>query len=74
MHRWYEDLGTRSAAQVYRGRADLSRIEIPTESTVYLCGPQPIMADVRRRLIDRDLAPEAIRYEVFGPDSWLSAV
>lgn len=51
MHRWYEDLGTRSAAQVYRGRADLSRIEIPVESTVYLYGPQPFVADVRRGLI-----------------------
>lgn len=72
-HRWHEDLGTRSTAQVYRGRADLSRIEIPVESTVYLYGPQPFMADVRRGLIDRHLAPEAIRYEVFGPDSRPSA-
>lgn len=71
MHRWYEDLGANTAtATVASGRADLSTIEIADGTEVYLCGPLPFMHAARAALLARDVPAAAIRYEVFGPDSW----
>jgi nitric oxide dioxygenase len=35
-----------------------------------MCGPIPFLQVVRSALIDRDVAPRDIQYEVFGPDLW----
>jgi ferredoxin-NADP reductase len=37
------------------------------EAGAYLRGPLPFMATVPRSLLDRGVADERIRYEVFGP-------
>ncbi len=69
LHRWYEDLGVHSATDTLQsGRVDLSGIDIPAASEVYLCGPLPFMAGVRRALSERGIDDGRIHYEVFGPD------
>ncbi|MFI1826956.1 globin domain-containing protein [Streptomyces sp. NPDC020412] len=77
-HVWYET--PEGDWPVHRtGRADLadrtdeaqpSGIELAPDTTAYLCGPLPFLRAVRSQLIERGLAPAAIRYEVFGPDLW----
>jgi len=72
VHHWYEDLGVRPATDTTRaGRIDLSEVDIPSDSQVYLCGPLPFMEVVRAELIERDIPERNIHYEVFGPDKWL---
>ena len=72
MHHWYEDLGVREPSdRVKRGLIDLEGIDIKPDAQVYLCGPLPFMESVRRSLIERNLPERSIRYEVFGPDTWL---
>ncbi|GAB7007627.1 FAD-binding oxidoreductase [Nocardioides sp. AN3] len=74
LHRWYEDLGVRSAGDtLYRGRIDLDGFELPADADVYLCGPLPFMAGVKSALLARGVAEDRIHYEVFGPDRELSA-
>ena len=43
---------------------------LPEGAAYYLCGPLPFMKAVRSALIDRDVSPHDIQYEVFGPDLW----
>ncbi|WP_182348573.1 globin domain-containing protein [Tomitella gaofuii] len=71
LHRWYEDLGARSAAPtIASGRADVSGIGIEDGTTVYMCGPTPFMRSIRRSLIARSVPAESIHCEVFGPEAW----
>ncbi|GAA2760927.1 FAD-binding oxidoreductase [Actinopolymorpha rutila] len=53
------------------GFVDLGGLSIPSDATAYLCGPLPFLRAVRGQLLALGLAPEAIHYEVFGPDLWL---
>jgi len=74
LHHWYENLGVRPARGDARpGRIDLGDIAIPQDAQAYLCGPLPFMEQVRRALVERGLPEANIHYEVFGPDTWLSA-
>ena len=74
LHHWYEDLGVRPATDVTRpGRIDLGSVEVRPDAQVYLCGPLPFMEQVRSSLRDRGVPEAHIHYEVFGPDTWLSA-
>jgi nitric oxide dioxygenase len=74
LHRWYEDLGARTAGEAtYHGRIDLDGLALPEGADVYLCGPVPFMAAVKSALVERGVAADRIRYEVFGPDQELSA-
>ncbi len=73
LHRWYEDLGAHATQDALRvGRVDLDSVEIPLEAEVYLCGPMPFMASVRRVLVERHVPEADIHYEIFGPDKWLA--
>lgn len=68
LHRWYEDLGVREADTYLRtGLIDLGHIDLPVDADVYLCGPLPFMALVRRDLLGRGISEDRIHYEVFGP-------
>jgi nitric oxide dioxygenase len=49
---------------------DLTGIDLPAGARFYLCGPLPFMRHVRGQLLARGVAPEAVHYEVFGPDLW----
>ena len=49
---------------------DLSQFDLPVNATYYLCGPLPFMQAVRSALIERQVSPRDIQYEVFGPDLW----
>jgi nitric oxide dioxygenase len=74
LYHWYEDLGVRPATGTTRpGRIDLGSVEIRPDAVVYLCGPLPFMDQVRRTLVGRGMPEARIHYEVFGPDTWLSA-
>ena len=48
---------------------DLSDIEIPSDATVFMCGP-PFMQATRKALLDKGVSGERVHYEVFGPDLW----
>lgn len=72
MHHWYEDLGVRPATDKTKlGLIDLAGIDIRPDAQVYLCGPLPFMESVRRALLERNVPEQNIRYEVFGPDTWM---
>jgi nitric oxide dioxygenase len=70
-HVWYER-GTDGSLpiDVHPGMLDLDDVKLPDDAIYYLCGPLPFMQAVRSALIDRDVAPRDIQYEVFGPDLW----
>jgi nitric oxide dioxygenase len=71
-HVWFE-LGAESGLPVdgvHAGVMDLDDVRLPDHALYYLCGPLPFMQAVRSALIDRDVPPRDIQYEVFGPDLW----
>ena len=41
-------------------------IEIPRDTTAYLCGPVPFLRAVRSQLLEAGVTD--VHYEVFGPD------
>jgi nitric oxide dioxygenase len=69
---WYERDAESSLPVdgVHSGVMNLDDIKLPDDAIYYLCGPLPFMQAVRSALIDRDVPPRAIQYEVFGPDLW----
>ncbi|MFB7629638.1 globin domain-containing protein [Streptomyces sp. NPDC056149] len=78
LHLWYEEPDAQAPApttpaQVSRGRADVSTLPLPHDLTAYLCGPLPFLRTIRGDLLRHGVAPQAIHYEVFGPDLWLAA-
>ena len=72
MYAWYERgaVDTLGLDGVFDGLMNLDDIELPVNATFYLCGPIPFMQAVRNALLDRDVPPRDIQYEVFGPDLW----
>src|SRR3712207_2598970 len=71
VHVWYAR-GADSALPVeaHAGVMDLDDVKLPHDATYYLCGPLPFMQAVRSALIERDVPPRDIQYEVFAPDLW----
>lgn len=68
---WYErGADSTLPVEVYAGQLNLDEVKLPDDAAYYLCGPLPFMQAVRSALIDRDVAPRDIQYEVFGPDLW----
>ncbi|WP_320780537.1 globin domain-containing protein [Streptomyces sp. CRN 30] len=73
LHLWYDTGAAELAAgNAHDGRADLTGLSLPEDTTAYLCGPLPFMQAVRGTLLAKGLHPAAVHYEVFGPDLWLS--
>ncbi|MEU4560680.1 globin domain-containing protein [Actinoplanes sp. NPDC023936] len=72
LHVWYEnDSGTElPVTAAYRGQMDIADLDLPEGAVYYLCGPLPFMKTVRGALMDRDVEPRDIQYEMFGPDLW----
>lgn len=70
---WYEQdaESAPTLAPALPGFMDLSDIEIPSEATVFMCGPLPFMRDTRKALLAKGISAERIHYEVFGPDLWV---
>jgi nitric oxide dioxygenase len=70
-HVWYER-GAESSLplDVHAGVMNLDDVKLPADAIYYLCGPLPFMQGIRSALIERDVAPRDIQYEVFGPDLW----
>ena len=69
---WYEE-DAESAPTLHPalpGFMDLSDIEIPSDATVFMCGPLPFMQATRKALLDKGVSGERVHYEVFGPDLW----
>lgn len=69
---WYEQ--DADAAPTLRpareGFMDLSDLDLPSDATVFMCGPLQFMRVTRLALIDKGIPGENIHYEVFGPDLW----
>jgi nitric oxide dioxygenase len=53
------------------GRVDVAKIDVPSNASVYLCGPLPFMQDVRSALVEAGVPGKQIQYEIFGPDQWM---
>lgn len=71
VHIWYEEAGeTREDDRT--GLVDVSGIDIPADTSAYLCGPVPFMRAVRGQLLERGVSAARIHYEVFGPDLGLT--
>ncbi|POX37288.1 hemin transporter [Streptomyces sp. Ru73] len=70
LHLWYER-DAEQEPQAATGQADLDALELPENTTAYLCGPLPFMRAVRGGLLRRGLPAQDVHYEVFGPDLWL---
>jgi nitric oxide dioxygenase len=70
-HVWYER-GAESTlpVDVHAGVLNLDDVKLPHDAVYYLCGPLPFMQAVRSALIERNVPPRDIQYEVFGPDLW----
>ncbi|MFE8011691.1 globin domain-containing protein [Streptomyces antibioticus] len=67
---WYEHPGSEEGT-AHEGLMDLAGVELPSDATVFLCGPLPFMRDARAQLLGAGIPARRIRYEVFGPDLWL---
>ncbi|HET8795242.1 MAG TPA: globin domain-containing protein [Arthrobacter sp.] len=79
-----EDINALSGAQLklwlenpsegaQRGFMSLDGLDIPTDASVYLCGPLPFMKSIRSQALDAGVSPDRIHYEVFGPDLWMNS-
>ncbi|MEU1820128.1 globin domain-containing protein [Streptomyces roseifaciens] len=68
---WYEQ-PTPEVPGSRTGLMDLDGLVLPTDASVYLCGPLPFMRTLRSQLLRSGIAARNIRYEVFGPDLWLA--
>ncbi len=68
---WYEDAAAgeldRLKAEVTAGQLDPSRVPLPAEADIHLCGPVPFMYQVRAELLRRGVPKDRIGYDVFGP-------
>lgn len=70
-HTWYEEMDEAGEARgAHLGRMGLADVDVPTNATVFMCGPLPFMRSVRRSLMDKGVDARNISYEVFGPDLW----
>jgi nitric oxide dioxygenase len=66
---WLEE----PAAGARTGFMSLEDVTLPTDATVYLCGPLPFMKSIREQVLAAGVPAQRVRYEVFGPDVWLAA-
>ena len=55
----------------FAGRVDVSKLDVPSDANVYLCGPLPFMQGVRSALVEAGGPGKNINYEIFGPDQWM---
>ncbi|MER6126900.1 globin domain-containing protein [Streptomyces sp. NPDC001795] len=68
---WYERDATEGPGS-RTGLMDLDGLGLPADADVYLCGSLPFMRAVRTQLLQAGVPARHIRYEVFGPDLWLT--
>ncbi|MBM7052235.1 MULTISPECIES: globin domain-containing protein [unclassified Rothia (in: high G+C Gram-positive bacteria)] len=55
----------------FEGRVDVSKLDVPSNASVYLCGPLPFMQATRSALVEAGVPGQQIQYEIFGPDQWM---
>ena len=55
----------------FTGLVDVSKLDVPANANVYLCGPLPFMQGVRSALVEAGVPGKNINYEIFGPDQWM---
>lgn len=55
----------------FTGLVDVSKLDVPANAYVYLCGPLPFMQGVRSALVEAGVPGKNINYEIFGPDQWM---
>ena len=58
----------------HEGFMSLANVTIPTNASVYLCGPLPFMQSLRSQALESGVPADRIHYEIFGPDLWLAGV
>jgi nitric oxide dioxygenase len=72
LHVWLERPGdaSLSTGTLREGFMSLSKVDLPQDAEVFLCGPLPFMRIVREQAIAAGIPAARIDYEVFGPDVW----
>lgn len=55
-----------------KGFMSLDGLDLPSNASMYVCGPLPFMKAIRNQAIDAGIPSTKIHYEVFGPDLWLA--
>lgn len=76
LHLWLEqpaEAPIEGAAGARPGFMSLADIELPSDASLYLCGPLPFMQKIRSEAIALGIPAQRIHYEVFGPDLWLAS-
>ncbi len=73
VHTWYEEEADQAngPGQVASGYMDLSGIDVPEGTDVYLCGPAEFLQALRPAFLDRGVPAERINAELFAPNDWL---
>ncbi|WP_416968025.1 globin domain-containing protein [Streptomyces sp. 4F14] len=56
----------------YDRHVTLDAVDIPPTTTALLCGPLPFLRAVRTQLLDKGVPSDAVHYELFTPDHWLT--
>ena len=57
------------SSPVIRGRptlAALASLDLPADSTAYICGPESFMTDMRESLVQMGISPDRLHTELFG--------
>ncbi|PYI37864.1 hemin transporter [Arthrobacter psychrolactophilus] len=65
---WLEE----PTAGFHTGFMSLEGLDLPTDASMYVCGPLPFMKAMRNQAIEAGIPSTKIHYEVFGPDLWLA--
>jgi nitric oxide dioxygenase len=60
-------------ASTKAGFMSLREVDLPSDASLYLCGPLPFMKKIRNEAIEAGIPATRIHYEVFGPDIWLAS-
>ncbi|WP_040160721.1 globin domain-containing protein [Nigerium massiliense] len=63
---FFEEPGTGD----FDGFLDVTKLDIPEDANVVLCGPLPFLQHTREQLLAANVPAERIFYEIFGPDVW----
>ena len=63
----------RQTEGAHHGFMSLKGLNIPTNASIYLCGPLPFMKKIRSEALEAGIPANRVHYEIFGPDLWMSS-
>lgn len=63
---FFEEAGTGD----FDGFLDVTKLDLPADANVVLCGPLPFLQAARQSVIAAGVPASRVFYEIFGPDVW----